>query len=250
MVQDAEMMDVEMQDAPRTPPHPDTERPLSPLFTPEGSEAGEDSEEEVGDSEVDCAYCKQSVSKWLDLIIPKEGERLSKIERMSEEERDMARKPYCLECANNQVWFWLLVNVEKGNSNRLTKAQWRGLTIDNLWKTFGLWQGVHERRMIADYYKFCRGCDNLEVLVKTAGDFCPPCTGLKKCSVCDRNERSGTRLVTIHGVIKCMKCFGGHLQRRVVTFQSGSPAKAPVERTNNDSEEARDESVVSDSDMD
>ena len=234
---------IKEQDAPQSPPSPKTERPLSPLFTPEGSEDGEDSDEEVRELETECTKCNKSVSKWLDLIMPQEGERLSKVAQMSEEERDLARKPYCLECADAEIWLWLLVNAVKGNIKCLTPAQRRGLTILYLWERFGLWQGIHERMIIADYYKFCRGCDNLNVLVETPGQLCPPCSAKEKCCICDRTRRANIYFVPGDGPKKCNICYHKRM-RRVATFQSNSPAEAPREPTSDDLDAMYNESMA------
>ncbi|KAH6635943.1 hypothetical protein F5144DRAFT_591255 [Chaetomium tenue] len=242
-------MDVEMenqadtQDVPPMPPSPKTERPLSPLFTPEGSEDGEDSDEKVRELETECTKCNKTVSKWLDLIMREEGEPRSKIAQMSEEERDLARKPYCLECADAEVWLWLLVNDVKGNIKPLTPAQVRGMTIMNLWETFGLCQGIHEWMVIADYYKFCRGCGNPHVLVETPGQLCPPCSTKEKCFTCSRTRRADIYFVPGDGPKKCNICYHNPM-RRIATFQSDGPAEAPLAPTSDDLDAMYNESVA------
>ena len=245
MDQDTEMVDVEMGDCTVSPARSDssTEKKLALLFELADSEADEDSEEEVEDWETECTICNKVVSLWLDLIIPEEGERLSKIENMSEAERDLARKPYCLECADAQVWYWQLVHVERDPPRRLTTDQWREVTIQNLRNNFGLLEGVEERLMIADYFKFCRGCNDLNARVETAGVHCRGCRGLERCSVCDRTGDTNVRIIQIQGVSKCMKCLGG--KKRVVTFRL--PAIAPDELICDDPEAEYDESMVSES---
>lgn len=255
MAEDTEMMDAEMGDYILSPELSDshTEKELRRLFSLADSEADEDGEEEsagsdtdedngeeAADSKTECTFCKKTVSRWLNLIIPAEGEQLSNIEAMSEAERDLARKPYCLECADCQVWFWQY--VERAPHRRLTTAQWREVTIHNLWENFGLWQGVNERLMIADYFGFCRGCNDLNACVDPAA-LCRDCRGLETCSVCCQTRNANVRIVQIQGLNKCTECLGG--KQRVVTFRL--PDIVPDEPINDDPEAADDESIASES---
>jgi hypothetical protein len=242
------MMDVEMGNYIVSPALPlsETEEELSRLFSlassdpvensdeeVAGSEADGDSEEEVADLKTECTICKKTVSRWLNLIIPEEGEQLSKIEDMSEAEREQARKSYCLECADAQVWYWQY--VERNPHRHLTTAQWREVTIHNLRENFGLLQGVNERLIIADYFGFCRGCNDINARVD-AGVPCRDCKGLTNCSVCDRTRNANVRIIQIQGVNKCTKCLGG--KKRVVTFRLDHVAIAPEAPTYDEDDES------------
>ncbi|KAK3295352.1 uncharacterized protein B0H64DRAFT_395079 [Chaetomium fimeti] len=208
------------EEGPPSPTHSDlgTERDLSPIFTPKPEpdelEAVEEEivveeevavEEEIAYPKAECTICKKTVTKWLDLIILPDGERLTKIGLMLEREKALARKPYCLECADAQVWYWLLVNVDRSRNIRLTPAQWRQRVIYNLETNFGLVKRrVNNRLMMADYFKFCRGCDNINAHVDIPGQPCKACRNRPRCNYCGRNRLGlrGTRA----RAIRCSRC--------------------------------------------
>ncbi|KAH6838494.1 hypothetical protein B0I37DRAFT_387019 [Chaetomium sp. MPI-CAGE-AT-0009] len=164
-------------------------------------------EDDLLDLKTKCKICKKTVSGWLDLIILPDGEYLSSIDRMSEEEQCLKRESYCLECADSQVWYWLLVNVDRNGGPRLAKAQWRDRIMYNLEMNFGLGQRkVNDKLMMADYFKYCRGCNDVDAIVKTPGQPCKACRDLERCNYCGRNSKAGVTLVTTDGVHECKRC--------------------------------------------
>ncbi|KAK4155750.1 hypothetical protein C8A00DRAFT_13225 [Chaetomidium leptoderma] len=174
-----------------------------------------DSEESEGakdeaDAGVECTSCDMAIAKPILLSVPYVGPKKLKIPRSP-------KMPYCLDCGIALAKTWL---VAEGNGKLLesaTPAQERELVITSLVDHLIGHKGnnIEEMRLLADHFKFCRGCHDINAHVEAPGQPCDVCRDMRRCRFCDRSRR----LVHVRGRTSigdnvCAYCYNKITKRR------------------------------------
>ncbi|KAK4033665.1 hypothetical protein C8A01DRAFT_19422, partial [Parachaetomium inaequale] len=163
-----------------------------------------DNEEKVDDS-VECTICSEIFPKQLTLrIFSPPPYSFAQIRRKRAGWKMAKRGWHCISCADGAVRAWL----DKTQLDSLTPAQEREMIINSLLNHFGInLNRVNPKLRIADHYKFCRGCLDINAHVEAPGQPCNACQNLRRCEQCGRSSQLARRLWRRNdGTYSCTRC--------------------------------------------